>query len=39
MVTQNTSKADKLVLPFMNELKQKDKIGFNEYVNEMINYF
>ena len=39
MVAQNLSKTDKLVLPFMNELKQKDKIGFNEYVNEMISYF
>lgn len=39
MVAQNISKADKLVIPFMSELKGKETIGFDEYVSEMINYF
>jgi hypothetical protein len=39
MVAQNISKADKLVIPFMSELKGKETIGFDEYISEMINYF
>jgi hypothetical protein len=39
MTAQNLSKTDKLVLPFMAELKQKETIGFDEYIREMISYF
>jgi hypothetical protein len=40
MTAQNLSKGDKLILPFMNDLKLvKDKMGFNEYMSQMIAYF
>ena len=39
MIAQNYNKTDKIVIQFIEELKTKEKIGFEEYVQAMIEFF
>ena len=39
MSSHNEFKNDKLVVPFIAEIKDRQTIAFDEYIQEMIGYF